>query len=246
MTCINGIPTEVKARRIVQCPGDAAMRVEVTNQKAEFDHTIMCMVSDSSGSLDPDKVIVVTSYDDNGIPSVHYFSVATGLPLDQGIYSSLVPCGLTEIDYEIKEFCDNGTTPFLRWFAVKSEMAGTPFIIYSSFDTQMDGYTPYTVTGTVSVGTCGAANTFVPGAVEITGITPASGLPTYVSSITITAKTDDVNVSFDGGVTDITIPEGGSFTWGSGDGFMSTSIFVITGASASSIYIIHWEALPVT
>lgn len=236
MTCIQGIPTEVKARRIVQCPGDLPLNVNVIGQ-VEFDHTILCEFDGTE--LTGEKVVAIISYGANGAPVFSYYDLSDGSEYTLPEGYTLTVCGGTasSTDVEMQQMCDGGTTTFLRWFIVEN---GSP--TGGSVDTDFSGL-PYEATGIVTGGVCGMPEEFIPNAAEFNGPILATGLPTYVKSITITAKSGSVYVSFDEMLTFITIPEGGSFTWGTGDGYLDVTNIQVNGTGDAN-YIVHWEALP--
>lgn len=145
MSCVNNIPTEVKARRIVQCPGDDPVRVTIESQPTEFDHTILCEF-DQYGELTGRKVVIVISYSNSGIPTTGYYDLSTGETylLPEGNTLSACVENPSSVDVEMKEMCDynaqtTSSTQFIRWFVMEN---GAPTGVF--YDTDYNGQ-PYTM-----------------------------------------------------------------------------------------------------
>lgn len=110
---------------------------------AEFDTSILC----DPGTGDP--VIVVTTYSGAGVPSSNAYNI-DGTPY-AGSIAALVICSGATIESDPREMCDSGVTTFIRWFVLDN---GEP--TGATFDTNVDG-SPYTPTGTVTLGRCAVA-----------------------------------------------------------------------------------------
>lgn len=234
-TCSN-VVTETKARRIVQHADDVPLRVCITSSDVlEFDHTIMCEI-DGSGVPTGVKVLVVITYDQSGVPTTTYTNLLTGAAWLGDPETDLASCDDgTDIELEKTAMCDSGTD-FIRWYVIEN---GSPSGVY--YDTDLTGAS-YTVTGSVSVGTCFETNPLVttPDGLTITGVTPTSAPTSTVKSLTVTALVEDVTVTTTSG--SILVTENSTFTWGQGNqNDLDASVFTFTGSSATAQYALTWE-----
>ncbi|MFF0206464.1 hypothetical protein [Streptomyces althioticus] len=143
------------------------------------------------------------------------------------------------VDAEFVLLCDDiGTarTPFLRRYSTSA--AGT----VTSTDTGLDGATPYTVAGTVTV--CATAAEPVELAVHGAQDT-AWSLADQPGTVSVTVVVYTGSVSVGTGDGTLTLPAGASLTWSAEDepSGTLTGLLDVTGAAGASWQVI-WTARP--
>lgn len=143
------------------------------------------------------------------------------------------------IDAEFVLLCDDtGTarTPFLRRYSTSPAGAVT------ATDTELDGATPYTVAGTVTV----CATAAEPVEVEVHGVQDTAwSLADQPGTVSMTVVVYSGSVSVATGDGTLTLPAGASLTWSAEDEHIGTltGSLDVTGAAGTSWHVI-WTSRP--
>lgn len=148
-------------------------------------------------------------------------------------------CPVEVTDTEALVLCDDNAgviTTFLRLYEIEGD--GT----VTATDTQLDGVTAYAPTGTVGI--CSAAATANPQLDSTIARQTGAGtvtIPAGARSVTVTVVSGAPTVAIGGGAA-VTLPAGGSFSWGvdrGGEpGESLQDAFVFTGVAGAD-YLVH-------